>query len=101
LTAPRRPWQELSLFGNPLQEAAAKADGPTSAIGCSYRLEVLRRLPGLKKLDGVAIDADEREAAAAAGRPGGTLMGTGGRSGSVMAGTTTGRTATAAAAAAG
>jgi hypothetical protein len=56
--------EELSLVGNPLQEAAAKAEGPTSALGCAYRLEVLRRLPNLRKLDGVTVDTDEKEAAA-------------------------------------
>lgn len=29
-------------------------------------MQVLRRIPGLKKLDGVPIDVDERDAAAAA-----------------------------------
>jgi len=93
-----------------VQEAAAKSDGPTGAIGCAYRLDVLRRLPGLRKLDGIAIDPDEREAARAGktGSLGGTgnktLGATAGAAGSTLGQTAgaslTGRTAAVAAAAA-
>lgn len=54
--------EELSLQGNPLYESA-KADGPPAAIGSTYRCEVLRHVPGLKKLDGVAVDPEERDQA--------------------------------------
>ena len=51
-------------MGNLLHETAAKAqDVPMSAPGCPYRLEVLRRLPNLKMLDGVAVTPEELEAA--------------------------------------
>ena len=56
------PPQELQLVGNPLYEAA-KAEGPPSAIACNYRVEVLRRCPKLKKLDGIPVEMEEREAA--------------------------------------
>lgn len=58
--------EELSLLGNPVHEVA-RAEGPPTALGCTYRLEVLRRAPGLKKLDGVAVEPEEREAARAGG----------------------------------
>eukprot|EP00892_Ulva_mutabilis_P009606 jgi/Ulvmu1/7017/UM033_0076.1 len=50
--------EDLLLKGCPIFEDA-------SAAG-NYRVEVLKRVPQLKKLDGVPIDVDEREAAAAA-----------------------------------
>ena len=53
--------QELLLAGNPLATEA----------GAEWRVEVLRRLPRLLKLDGVAVEAGEREAAKAAGGVGG------------------------------
>ena len=43
-------------MGNPLYEAA-KTDGGPSTIGCAYRVEVLRRCPRLKKLDGIPVEA--------------------------------------------
>lgn len=58
--------EDISLVGNPLWEAA-KADGPPSAVGSTYRIEILRRLPNLKKIDGVTVDPDERDAAAKRG----------------------------------
>ncbi len=54
--------QELSLVGNPLHDAA-KADGPPAALGSTYRIEILRKLPNLKKIDGVTVDPDERDTA--------------------------------------
>ena len=54
--------EELLLVGNPLWEAAEKPE----EIGCEYRIEVLKRVPQLLKLDGIPVDVDEREAAAAA-----------------------------------
>jgi dynein light chain 1 len=53
--------EELLLVGNPLQ--AEHRDAGTLA---TYRAEVLRRLPRLKKLDGQPVTPEEREAAAAA-----------------------------------
>lgn len=50
--------EDLLLTGNPLQTEARDSGG----LG-AYRLEVLRRLPALKKLDGQAVDVEEREAA--------------------------------------
>lgn len=35
------------------------------AVACA-RMQVLKRVPGLKRLDGVPVEAEEREAAAAA-----------------------------------
>lgn len=32
-------------------------------------MQVLRRLPGLKRLDGVPVEEEEREAALSAGKP--------------------------------
>ena len=51
--------EDLLLLGNPIhQEAVALAGGTQS-----YRLEVLRRLPRLKKLDGVPVEIEELDAA--------------------------------------
>ena len=58
--------EDISLVGNPLWDAA-KADGLPSALGSTYRIEILRRLPNLKKIDGVTVDPDERDAAAKRG----------------------------------
>ncbi|KFM24177.1 Dynein light chain 1, axonemal [Auxenochlorella protothecoides] len=52
--------EELLLAGNPLHSEAAAAGNLTA-----YRLEVLRRLPHLKKLDGIPIEVEEKEAARA------------------------------------
>mmetsp|Transcript_30936 Transcript_30936/g.100749 ORF Transcript_30936/g.100749 Transcript_30936/m.100749 type:complete len:204 (+) Transcript_30936:76-687(+) len=59
--------EELQLRGNPVYEAAKEGGATPDSIGSAYRIEVLKRLPNLKKLDGIPIDADERDAAAAAG----------------------------------
>ena len=47
------------LVGNPLHASAEKPD----ELGCEYRIEVLKRVPQLVKLDGIPVDVDEREAA--------------------------------------
>lgn len=52
--------EELVLAGNPLH-AEAQAAGAVPV----YRTEVVGRLPRLKKLDGVPVDVEEREAARA------------------------------------
>jgi hypothetical protein len=46
-------------------EAARGEKGEVNvlAVGSLYRCEVLRRVPALKKLDGVPVDADEVETA--------------------------------------
>ena len=53
--------KELLLVGNPLYN-----DTPEDKRG-DYRVEVLKRCPTLLKLDGIAVDPDERSAAKAAG----------------------------------
>ena len=50
---------ELLLVGNPLHASAEKPE----ELGCEYRIEVLKRVPQLVKLDGIPVDVDEREAA--------------------------------------
>lgn len=52
--------EELVLVGNPLYDAA-KAEGPPTTLCCNYRVEVLRRAPRLKKLDGIPVEVEERE----------------------------------------
>mmetsp|Transcript_50328 Transcript_50328/g.109612 ORF Transcript_50328/g.109612 Transcript_50328/m.109612 type:complete len:202 (-) Transcript_50328:119-724(-) len=52
--------EDLLLVGNPLYNDAK--DAGTLA---EYRIEVIRRVPQLKKLDGIPVDVDERDAAAA------------------------------------
>lgn len=59
---------ELMLAGNPL--ATEYRDRGEAA---AYRVEVLRRLPRLVKLDGLSVEASERAAAAAAGPAAGGL----------------------------
>ncbi|KAL3162023.1 hypothetical protein ABBQ38_009094 [Trebouxia sp. C0009 RCD-2024] len=54
--------EELLLVGNPLYNEF-KDKGDTQ----NYRIEVLKRLPQLKKLDGIPVDVDERDQAKAAG----------------------------------
>ncbi|GAX77353.1 hypothetical protein CEUSTIGMA_g4799.t1 [Chlamydomonas eustigma] len=53
--------EDLLLVGNPLYNEAR--DGNTLS---DYRIEVIKRLPNLKKLDGIPVDVDERDAAKAA-----------------------------------
>eukprot|EP00877_Chromochloris_zofingiensis_P002454 jgi/Chrzof1/12209/Cz06g25120.t1 len=50
--------EELLLIGNPLYNDY-KDNNATS----EYRVEVLKRLPNLKKLDGIPVDVDERDQA--------------------------------------
>ena len=52
--------EELLLVGNPLYEDY-KMNGDIPA----YRVEVIKRIPNLKKLDGIPVDVDEKEAAQA------------------------------------
>ena len=54
--APLEQLSDLLLIGNPIYNEFKEnvAD---------YRIEVIRRLPQLKKLDGIPVDVDEREAA--------------------------------------
>jgi dynein light chain 1 len=54
-----------SQVGNPLYNE--HRDNNTTA---EYRVEVLKRLPNLKKLDGIPVDVDERDQALAATRGG-------------------------------
>lgn len=56
--APLEKLEELLLVGNPLYNDYKDANDTAA-----YRIEVLKRLPQLKKLDGIPIDVDEREAA--------------------------------------
>lgn len=50
--------ENLLLVGNPLHAQYEDASTPSS----EYRLQVLKRLPTLIKLDGIPIDPDERAA---------------------------------------
>jgi dynein light chain 1 len=50
--------EELLLVGNPLYDDY-KANGDIPA----YRIQVIKRLPNLKKLDGIPVDVDEKDAA--------------------------------------
>lgn len=47
---------DLLLIGNPVYNESKENL-------TEYRIEVIRRLPQLKKLDGIPVDVDEREAA--------------------------------------
>ncbi|GBG64996.1 hypothetical protein CBR_g48745 [Chara braunii] len=51
---------ELLLIGNPLYDKF-KAENP-QVIGSTWRLEVLKRIPRLKKLDGVPVEQEELDA---------------------------------------
>ncbi|KAK2078331.1 hypothetical protein QBZ16_004200 [Prototheca wickerhamii] len=51
--------EDLLLLGNPIHQEAVALAGSTQ----SYRLEVLRRLSRLKKLDGVPVEIEELDAA--------------------------------------
>ncbi|MEW5302398.1 MAG: hypothetical protein WDW38_002446 [Sanguina aurantia] len=53
--------EDLLLVGNPLYN-----DYKDNNALSEYRVEVIKRLPNIKKLDGVPIDVDEREQANAA-----------------------------------
>lgn len=52
--------EELLLVGNPLYNEFKENNALQQ-----YRIEVIKRLPQLKKLDGIPIDVDERESAKA------------------------------------
>ena len=47
-------------MGNPIYTEAEEPN----AEGSDYRLMVLKRVPQLMKLDGIAVDGEEREKAA-------------------------------------
>ena len=49
------------LVNNPI---FSEAEEPLS-MGSEYRVQVLKRVPQLVKLDGIPVDVDEREAAKA------------------------------------
>lgn len=53
--------EDLLLKGNPLYK-----EYEDSGTLADYRIEVLKRIPGLKKLDGIPVDVDERDQAMAA-----------------------------------
>ncbi|EEH59605.1 flagellar outer arm dynein light chain 1 [Micromonas pusilla CCMP1545] len=50
---------QLLLVGNPVYTASEDAQ----SLGSEYRIEVLKRVPQLVKLDGVPVDVDEKEKA--------------------------------------
>uniref|UniRef100_A0A7S3QY02 Dynein axonemal light chain 1 n=1 Tax=Dunaliella tertiolecta TaxID=3047 RepID=A0A7S3QY02_DUNTE len=50
--------EDLLLVGNPLYN-----DYKDNNALSEYRVEVIKRLPNLKKLDGIPVDVDEREQA--------------------------------------
>uniref|UniRef100_A0A6U0YTQ6 Dynein axonemal light chain 1 n=1 Tax=Polytomella parva TaxID=51329 RepID=A0A6U0YTQ6_9CHLO len=52
--------EELLLVGNPLFN-----DYRDNNSSSDYRIEVIKRIPNLKKLDGVPVDVDERDQALA------------------------------------
>ena len=54
--------EELLLVNNPLWQEAEEP----SKLCSDYRVQVLKRVPQLVKLDGIPVDVDEREAAKAA-----------------------------------
>ena len=54
--------EDLLLVGNPVYNTYADPQ----VLGSPWRVDVLKILPGLKKLDGVPVEAEEREAAQAA-----------------------------------
>ena len=54
--------EELLLVNNPI---FTEAEEPL-AMGSDYRVQVIKRVPQLVKLDGIPVDVDEREAAKAA-----------------------------------
>lgn len=53
--------EDLLLIGNPIYDKHEDA----AVTGSDYRLQVIKRVPSLKKLDGIPVDVDERDAAKA------------------------------------
>lgn len=53
--------EELLLVGNPLYN-----DYKDNNSLPDYRVEVIKRIPHIKKIDGIPVDVDEKEAASAA-----------------------------------
>mmetsp|Transcript_38608 Transcript_38608/g.46720 ORF Transcript_38608/g.46720 Transcript_38608/m.46720 type:complete len:201 (-) Transcript_38608:530-1132(-) len=58
--------EEVLFVGNPLYESYKEMGLPTQ-VGSVWRIEVLKRVPHLKKIDGVPVDVEEKEAAQEAG----------------------------------
>lgn len=56
--APLDKLEDLLLVGNPVYNEYKDSNNLSE-----YRLEVIRRVPQIKKLDGIPIDVDEREQA--------------------------------------
>jgi dynein light chain 1 len=56
--APLEKLEDLLLVGNPLYNEYKDAGNLAE-----YRIEIIKRVPQLKKLDGIPIDVDEREQA--------------------------------------
>jgi len=54
--------EDILLVGNPLYESY-KEHGLPTLVGSVWRIEVLKRVPNLKKIDGVPVDVEEKEAA--------------------------------------
>lgn len=54
--------EEVLFVGNPLYESYKESGLPT-ALGSVWRIEVLKRVPQLKKIDGVPVDVEEKDAA--------------------------------------
>ena len=52
-------------MGNPLFDQYKADSNPMQTLS-PYRIEVIKRVKSLKKLDGVPIEPEEKEAAAAA-----------------------------------
>ncbi len=50
--------EDLLLVGNPIYN-----DYKDNNALSEYRIEVIKRLPNLRKLDGIPVDVDEREQA--------------------------------------
>jgi len=53
--------EEILLVGNPLFENTGTDQ---TKIKSEWRIEVLKRLPNLKKIDGVPVDVEEKDMAA-------------------------------------
>lgn len=64
------PLEDLLLVGNPIYDQHANSDSvhpskvPSKTGGSTspYRLEILKRCPGLKRLDGIPVEPEERDA---------------------------------------
>jgi hypothetical protein len=54
--------EEILLVGNPIFESTGTDQ---CKVKSEWRIEVLKRLPNLKKIDGVPVDVEEKDLAAA------------------------------------